>query len=124
AKVRKEFQEAQRKANAEATKIFVELMKEQPDTLAAAEAATILIGIAARPAATDETPDPSEAASPDQVRQWAALAVKAAAGYGPRFTRETAARIASQLGGKKEYAAIGLGYAQQCEKMLTNRDSE
>ncbi|HZY87566.1 MAG TPA: hypothetical protein VFE78_22195 [Gemmataceae bacterium] len=57
-------------------------------------------------------------AKPEEVRNWAARAVKAAAVYGPRFQRDVTVGIARTLAGQKGYEPVALQYARQAERML------
>jgi hypothetical protein len=57
-------------------------------------------------------------AKPEEVRNWAARAVKAAAVYGPRFQRDVTVGIATSLSGQKGYEPVALQYARQAERML------
>jgi hypothetical protein len=57
-------------------------------------------------------------AKPEEVRNWAARAVKAAAVYGPRFQRDVTVDIARSLGGQKGYEPVALQYARQAERLL------
>lgn len=59
---------------------------------------------------------------PDEVRSWAARAVKAAGLYGDRWKREVTLLIAQILGQGKGYDAIVLQYARQAERLLENKD--
>jgi predicted RNA-binding protein YlqC (UPF0109 family) len=57
-------------------------------------------------------------AKPEEVRNWAARAVKAAAVYGPRFQRDVTVGIARALSGQKGYEPVALQYARQAERLL------
>jgi hypothetical protein len=57
-------------------------------------------------------------AKPEEVRNWAARAVKAAAVYGPRFQRDVTVGIARTLSGQKGYEPVALQYARQAERLL------
>jgi hypothetical protein len=57
-------------------------------------------------------------AKPEEVRNWAARATRAAAAYGPRFQRDITVGIARALAGQKGYEAVALQYARQAERML------
>ncbi len=57
-------------------------------------------------------------AKPEEVRNWAARAVRAAAVYGPRFQRDVTVGIARTLSGQKGYEPVALQYARQAERML------
>ncbi len=57
-------------------------------------------------------------AKPEEVRNWAARATRAAAVYGPRFQRNVTVSVARALSGEKGYEAVALQYARQAERML------
>jgi hypothetical protein len=61
-------------------------------------------------------------AKPEEVRSWAAKAVKAAEAYGP-WQRKVVLTVAVVLADKKGYEPIALTYARQSERMLEPGDS-
>jgi hypothetical protein len=61
-------------------------------------------------------------AKPEEVRRWAARAVKAAQAYGPALHRKVVLGTAEILSEQKGYEAIGLTYARQADRMLNPRD--
>jgi hypothetical protein len=60
-------------------------------------------------------------AKPEEVRSWAARAVKGAEAYGP-WHRMIVLAVAEILGEQKGYEAIALTYARQAERMLEPAD--
>jgi hypothetical protein len=60
-------------------------------------------------------------AKPEEVRGWAAKAVKAAEPYGP-WQREIVLKVAKTVGEQKGYEAVALTYARQAERMLEPGD--
>ncbi len=60
-------------------------------------------------------------ARPEEVRSWAARAVKAAEAYGP-WQRTVVFAVAEILGAQKGYEAIALTYARQAERMIEPGD--
>ena len=73
------------------------------------DAGTLLVSQAAR-----------KKASVEDVRNWADKALKAAEAYGPSMQRETAMRLAEEMG-DKAFAAVGVEYARKAEQLLTDR---
>jgi hypothetical protein len=65
-------------------------------------------------------------ARPEEVRSWAAKAVKAAGDYGPAWQRNIQSAVATVLSRQKEYAPIALEYARRAERLLepTDRPSQ
>jgi hypothetical protein len=61
-------------------------------------------------------------ARPEEVRAWAARAIKVAESYSPRWQREIALNIALILGEQKGYESIALTYARQAERQLEDKD--
>jgi hypothetical protein len=61
-------------------------------------------------------------AKPEEVRNWAARAVKAAEAYGPPWQRDIVLGIAEALGEQKEFAPIALQYARQAERLLDPKE--
>src|SRR6185437_8628759 len=61
-------------------------------------------------------------AKPEEVRSWAARAVKTAEVYGPRWHRDIVVLVAEMLGKQKGYEAIALTYARQAERLLEDKD--
>jgi hypothetical protein len=57
-------------------------------------------------------------AKPEEVRNWAARAARAAAVYGPRFQRDVTVGIARTLSEQKGFEPVALQYARQAERML------
>jgi hypothetical protein len=61
-------------------------------------------------------------AKPEEVRSWAARAVKAAELYGPHWQRDVILLVIKILDGQKGYESIALTYARQAERLLEDRD--
>jgi hypothetical protein len=61
-------------------------------------------------------------AKPEEVRSWAARAVKAAEAYSPLWQREVILIVADMLGRQKGYESIALTYARQAERLLDDKD--
>jgi hypothetical protein len=112
AKLQKEFQEASKNAQAEIAKVHHEVIEKFGDSPAAADAAISLI----RRASTDK-------AEPAQVQKWAEIYAKAAVPYGSRYQTEMALQLAELLGVKKDYATIGLVYANTAAQALGSKAS-
>lgn len=55
----------------------------------------------------------------EDVRAWAAKAVKSAESYGPRYQLDTAIKVADLLAAQDDYSAVALQYARQAERLLT-----
>jgi hypothetical protein len=93
---------------AEQLKEMLARTKENADAM---RAALNLLGLA------------SEAhAKPEEVRSWAARAVKCAEPYGPRWHREIVLVVVKVLDNQKGYESIALTYARQAERLLEDRD--
>lgn len=60
---------------------------------------------------------------PEEVRGWAAKALKAADPYGPRWKRELAVRIAQVLTKQEGFAPVALQFIRQAERQLEPTDS-
>jgi hypothetical protein len=112
ARLLKEAAEAEKEARAEVPKLYREVVEKHPDSPAASLAAQNLIRQAGK--------NKDDA---DQVRGWAALLLKAAQPYGPRYEQEVTTQIAELLAPQDAYAALALEYAQRAEKRLTAKDS-
>jgi hypothetical protein len=61
-------------------------------------------------------------AKPEEVRSWAARAVKAAEPYGPRWQRDVILSVVSLLDEQPGYETIALTYARQAERLLEDGD--
>lgn len=61
-------------------------------------------------------------AKPEEVRSWAAKAVKSAEAYGPAWHRSVVLAAAEILGDQKGFEAIALNYARQAERLMTDKD--
>jgi hypothetical protein len=61
-------------------------------------------------------------AKAEEVRSWAAKAVKAAGDYGPAWQRNIQSAVATILSRQKEYAPIALEYARRAERLLEPTD--
>jgi hypothetical protein len=61
-------------------------------------------------------------AKPEEVRSWAARAVKAAEAYGARWHRDVILLVVDILAEQKGYEAIALTYARQAERLLEESD--
>jgi hypothetical protein len=83
----------------------------QKDGAAVTEAALRLLGMAAE-----------KKAKPEEVRAWAARAVKAADPYGPRWKRDVLLIVVGVLGEQKGYESIALTVARQAERLLEDKD--
>jgi hypothetical protein len=64
----------------------------------------------------------SHKARPEEVRSWAAKAIKAAGDYGPAWQRNIQSAVATILSRQKEYAPIALEYARRAERLLEPTD--
>jgi hypothetical protein len=54
----------------------------------------------------------------EEVRGWADKAFKPADGYGPRWQRTVATRLAQAASGQKEFAPVAVEYARKAERLL------
>jgi hypothetical protein len=61
-------------------------------------------------------------AKPEEVRSWAARAVKAAEAYGPGWQRDVLVSLVNILADQPGYETIALTYARQGERMLEDKD--
>src|SRR5579859_3406169 len=61
-------------------------------------------------------------AKPEEVRSWAARAVKASEAYGPVWQRDVLVSMVNLLAEQPGYEAIALTYARQAERMLEDQD--
>jgi hypothetical protein len=61
-------------------------------------------------------------AKPEEVRSWAAKAVKSAEAYGPAWHRTIVLGVAEILSEQKGHAGVGLTYARQAERLLDAAD--
>src|SRR5262249_35243430 len=58
----------------------------------------------------------------EEVRGWADKAFKPADGYGPRWQRTVALRLAQAAAGQKEYAPVAVEYSRRAERLLDPDD--
>jgi hypothetical protein len=61
-------------------------------------------------------------AKPEEVRSWAARAVKAAEAYGPPWHRAIVLKTAEILAEQKGFEAVALTYARQAERLMDPQD--
>jgi hypothetical protein len=61
-------------------------------------------------------------AKPEEVRSWAARAVKASEAYGQPWQRDVLVSLVNLLAEQPGYEAIALTYARQAERMLEDQD--
>src|SRR5262249_41436878 len=59
----------------------------------------------------------------EEVRGWADKAFKAADGYGGRWQRQAALKLAQALAGQKDFAPVAVEYARKAERLL-DRDTD
>lgn len=88
-----------------------ETVAQKKDGAAVVQAAMSLLGMAA-----------DKKAKPEEVRSWAARAVKASEAYGPRWHRNVLQGVVEVLGEQKGYENIALTYARQAERLLDEKD--
>jgi hypothetical protein len=88
-----------------------ETLAHKKDGAAVVQAAMSLLGMAA-----------DKKAKPEDVRSWAARAVKASEAYGPRWHRNVLQGVVEILGEQKGYENIALTYARQAERLLDDKD--
>jgi hypothetical protein len=112
AKLQKEVAEAVKEAQTELPKLYREVIEKHADSSAAVLAAQTLLRQAGR--------DKIDAAEAGRL---AAVILKGAAPYGPRYEKEVTVQVAEMLGSQAPFAALALEYAQRAEKGLTAQDS-
>jgi hypothetical protein len=100
------------KGDAEAPKLYCEVLEKHPGTRAAWTAAAKLIQQAGR------TKD-----DPTEVARWAALVVKHAAPYGPRYEAYICLRLAEQLARRSVHARMAAEYARRAESAVPTKAS-
>lgn len=106
-KLLKEAAEADAIAKKETPKLYREVLEKYSDSPAVFDSALNLIKSA-------EKSD----AKIDEVKSWAATAMKTAKAFGPRMNGEIAAQIADSLLRQEEYAKLAADYARDAEKSL------
>jgi len=88
-----------------------ETLSKKKDGAAVVQAAMSLLGMATE-----------KKAKAEEVRSWAARAVKASEAYGPRWQRNVLLGVVGVLGEQKGYENIALTYARQAERLLDDKD--
>jgi hypothetical protein len=111
AKLLKEAAEAVKEAQTEVPKLYREVLEKHADSPAAVLAAQSLLRQAGK-----------NKESADTVARWAAVVMKNAQPYGPRYEGEAATQLAEVLAPQSDYAATALEYAQRAEKVLAAKD--
>lgn len=103
----KQAAEADATAKKETPRLYGEVLEKHADSPAVFEATTALL----RSAQSNNT-------KPDEVKGWAATAMKSAQAYGPRFQAEVASQIATALLIQDDSTAQALDFARQAERLM------
>lgn len=108
----KQLNEASKAANAEMPGLYREVLAKHAESPAVFEASVAMM----RRAQFTQ-------AKPEEVKAWATAGENAAKTFGPRWQMEYYAQVATVLVNQDDFAAMGLDYARQAEKLLTPQSS-
>ncbi|MBX9581174.1 MAG: hypothetical protein K2X87_12765 [Gemmataceae bacterium] len=109
--LRAEADAAQKAADERVPGLYRAVVGKHPDSPAALDAAVALLRSAEKAKVT-----------PAEAGKLAALVVKQAAPYGPRYSRPAAVELADTLVRSKEFAALALGPIAPVARALTDKD--